>query len=274
MLLVLAEESDAVAAAVVAAVGVEQPLWLSPKELLRARVVHRISGISARTALRLGGVTIDLGSAVGVLNRLTWLPPGGFVEDLDREYAAMESHALVMSILRALPGRVVNPPSPPTLAGPALSEIGWFRLAAGVGLPVRGVQATTDARRFPGKGWPDYAWGGVLREPGPAGGADRETLPRILPQGHRPVVRMAPVGVTRTCWVVGEEVIGQRRPNDPDLKVLAGAAGCSFLEVGVADNQEGRGVIVGVDPIPESLPGEVVDRLADFLCGSDSGVEP
>jgi hypothetical protein len=73
----------------------------------------------------------------GVLNRLVAVGPSQLprAAPADREYASQELYAFFLSWLTAVPGRVLNQPSPQGLSGPWLERSEWLVLAARAGLP-------------------------------------------------------------------------------------------------------------------------------------------
>jgi hypothetical protein len=268
VLLILAEASDPVAAGVArrAAEGGAVLRWLTSDHLATARWDHRIDGQvggGAETRLRTAdGTTTELGEVLGVLNRLRWLPPVPFASVDDRDYGAMERHALVTSALAALEGTVVNPVSPPSLSGPVLSPVAWTALAAASGLPTRRLRLTTDGRRWPARGWEGLDWQTVL-DPG----VEAVPLHQAVPVGRRPVVWAEPVGPPHHVTVVGPDVLGS-----PDAawaercRRLAEAAGCGLLQVTLAQRAAGEDwVVTGAEPTPTVVPPHAVDLLVALL---------
>lgn len=119
---------------------------LRPLELVTAhdlanarRWEHRIAATGASSVLELrDGRTIRSAQVTGALNRLIAVPPDAVARAAaaDRDYAMQELYALFTSWLDALPGTVLNRPSPQALAGPWLSVAEWISFAALVGLDV------------------------------------------------------------------------------------------------------------------------------------------
>jgi hypothetical protein len=267
VLLVLADAGDRLARhlASVAADHAEI-VWVTPTDLVLGRWQHRV--VSRGSHAHIGSHLYvrdrwwDLQRASATLNRVGWLPasPAAFRSSADREYAAAERHALVLSVIAGLNGVVVNAPSPPSLVGPDLTPAGWLALAASVGLPVRRAILTTDARRHPRPGWSARQWPSL------------HPLPAGIPPGPRPVVWLAPVFDEHRCWVVGEDVIpgdpmAGRLAADVDLANLACSSGCTLLEVGLARNDEGATVVLDADPTPVDVPGAVVQAVLRVLLG-------
>jgi hypothetical protein len=118
---------------------------LEPLEVVSAealayalRLEHRLGGGKTSVRIELGDGRRLAGDRVrGVLNRLSHLPTNHLqlVAERDREYAAQELSALCLSWLFALPGPVLNRPTPHGLPGPCLDRSEWFALAARAGLP-------------------------------------------------------------------------------------------------------------------------------------------
>lgn len=269
MLLVLADPHDRLARRLLACTtGRVEAVWLTPGDLVRGRWEHRVgrartgadSPVEVRSRVHCRGRWHDLTQVCGTLNRVRWLPPAsaGFASEDDREYAAAELHALLLSVLAALPGVVVNRPVPPSLSGADLTPAGWLALAASVGLPGRRSVLTTDARRHPRPGWSARRWPGL------------DALPPAIPPGPRPVVWLEPVGTVHRCWVVGDAVVpadeaAARLAAEVDVVRLARAGGCSLLEVGLALDDGGRVVLVGADAVPDDVPDHVLDALVHAL---------
>jgi hypothetical protein len=115
-------------------------------------------GISADGA---AGVAIQLADGrrissdepAGVLNRISHVPRSRVdrVGGADSDYAAMEMNALFLSWLEALPGPLVNPPTPQGLCGRWRHPSEWAVLAARVGLGAAPYRQSHDSD-------PDSAW--------------------------------------------------------------------------------------------------------------------
>lgn len=269
LLLVLADRDDRLAQRLVAlTAGSVETVWLTPRDLVMGRWEHHVrprrpgagSRAEVRSRVHCRGQWRDLAQVCATLNRVRWLPPAaaGFASANDREYAAAERHALLMSVLAALPGPVVNGPVPPSLAGADLTPAGWLALAASVGLPVRRTVLTTDARRHPRPGWSARCWPGL------------DALPLGIPPGPRPVVWVEPVLAVHRCWVVGDTVMPADATaaglvDEMDVAPLAKAGGCALLEVGLARDLGGRAVVVGADAWPDDVPDSVLDALVGAL---------
>lgn len=164
--LVLAGDEDPGAAAVASAVaarrGAHAVTVVSPRQLAVARRwVHTVApdGTTA-TEIRLSDGGCVPGSPGAVLNRIDGVTPVRFARAnaRDRDYAAMELHALFVSWLAGLPCPVVNPVNGNGSAG-LLAPPYWLLAARRAGLPVvragrtvgtrAGHHATPSPARFP-----------------------------------------------------------------------------------------------------------------------------
>lgn len=122
-------------------------------ECLRARglpieLVTAESLVGARWTYRLGadGVSVDISLADGrtvsshhvrgAVNRLMMVPPESTIcfQEADREYVGQEFNAFYISWLGALPGPVLNRPTPQGLCGRIRHISEWVRLASEAGL--------------------------------------------------------------------------------------------------------------------------------------------
>jgi hypothetical protein len=82
----------------------------------------------------------------GVLNRLTFVPAACLrrIGGPDRDYAVQEMYALYLSWLHALPGPLLNPPTPQGLCGNWRHPSAWVALAIRAGLPASYRQSSDD----------------------------------------------------------------------------------------------------------------------------------
>jgi hypothetical protein len=107
------------------------------------------SGRPASSVELANGRRIDSATSRVVWCRLRWLalPQFAGAHDDDRQYAQMESFALLLAWLQGLPCPVVPRPEPRGLAGASWSRWELARAASAAGLTPRAVVATTSARR-------------------------------------------------------------------------------------------------------------------------------
>ena len=118
-----------------------EPLELVTTESLDlgVRWNHRVSTQQVSLEISLAdGRHIRDSEVWGALNRLSYPPLDSLVLFLpsDREYVQQELHSFFLSWLSALPGPVINRPTPWGLAGQWRHVSEWITLAARVGLPV------------------------------------------------------------------------------------------------------------------------------------------
>jgi hypothetical protein len=177
----------------------------------------------------------------------------------DREYAVAEMQALLLSWLAGLSCPVVNRAGPRGLCGADRSRLEWMKLAASAGLPTRGCELASEARRFPRPDFlPHLAINGTGAEDPP---------PILRPQllGRAPVQYLEPVeGPHRHVLVAGGRCFG--------LPVGASAAACLKLAGLSGDHLLGihlgkvRGIwrFCGATPLPE-ISAEAADFVADTL---------
>jgi hypothetical protein len=116
-----------------------QPLELFTAQVLATalRIQHRVGATHADVEIETAdGRRLRTAEVDGTLNRLTWVPDRhlGLAADADRRYATQELSALFLSWLHALPGAVINRPSPGGLAGRWRHPSEWAVLAARCGL--------------------------------------------------------------------------------------------------------------------------------------------
>jgi hypothetical protein len=179
------------------------------------------------------GRKLESASVSGVLNRLATVPWSWLsrVGGPDVRYAAQEMHALYLSWLHALPGPMLNRPTPQGLCGNNRRLSAWAAMAARAGLPIRPLKLTSEDD-------PDETW------------------------------RAPQEGISRTVVVVRDRAIG---PDDLATEHgaacarLASASGCALLGVEFGPTDDGWRVI-GATPSPYLIDGG--DRLADALAGA------
>jgi hypothetical protein len=132
---------------------------LEPIELVHAdelaaatRWQHRVGPDGCSVTVELvDGRTLSSAEIRGTLNRLVQTPSAPLLRAApgDREYAREELHAFALSWLAALPGPVLNRPTPQGLSGPWLHRSEWLALAARAGLatpPFRSDDAESEGR--------------------------------------------------------------------------------------------------------------------------------
>jgi hypothetical protein len=206
------------------------------------------------------GRRIDSDAIAAVLNRASYAPAPPFPSARDREYAAMEIFALLVSWLCSLRCPVANRASARGLTGSERSHLEWLRLAASCGLPTPRLRLTTDGRRFHLAGMqahqPPELHGRSL---GPA-------LHWSVPAGPRPVLFAEPVGPPERVLVIGQTVFGIPEHAADRFRRFATAADCVILEVGMtASHERGESVVRYADPFPAQLTQDEVDSLAGWL---------
>ena len=107
-------------------------------ELVAARRwEHRLGAEHLMVTIELSDGRVIEGARVrGALNRLVAIPSSRLERAVptDREYATQELYAFFLSWVAALPGRILNPPTPQGLSGCWLERSEWLVLAAAAGL--------------------------------------------------------------------------------------------------------------------------------------------
>jgi hypothetical protein len=208
------------------------------EELVAAlRWDHRLdaAGCSSRVELA-DGRTIEGDLVQGALNRLVGVRPEllGRAVEADRDYAVQELYAFFLSWLAALPGRILNRPSPQGLAGAWLERSEWLALAVRAGLEPEPYRRSSVAGR------PTQA--------------DRRRLgsPR------------------RTVLVVGDRALGP--PGAPVAVVhgcgrLSRSVGAAILGVEFVVEADGRWIFEGATTLPSLRRGgeRALDLLASAL---------
>jgi hypothetical protein len=199
--------------------GLEQLEHVTASNLVHgAEWEHRVDARGTRTLVRLAdGRTIDSGEVDAVLNRLSWITADGFAgaSDADREYAAVEFQALVLSWLEGFGPAALNRPAPIGICAPPRAEAHWRWLAIEAGLAAlayeqdevpgdEGAVATEDARH----------WVTVL---------DGKLVPRdgAVPDGPQ-----------------------------PDAPALAAAVGLDLFEAGYERGSDGAWELCAINPLP------------------------
>jgi len=248
---VLAERGDADAELLAAEIERRDPavalVW-ADELLLDSRFTHRVGPDGVEAELRCArGRRFDAASLRGVACRIEQALPPQFATaaEADREYAAIESQALLLSWLAGLPCPVLNRPSPRGLSGPGLAPLEWLPLAAAHGLRSR-------ATRLPsGDGPPAPGWEPVEGHPGLWG----EPVP----------------GPAEWLLVVGERVaLGEPgAEGESGYVALARGAGCQLLGVQVSPPNGGRGerTFLGATARPALGPAGAA-AVAELIAGA------
>jgi hypothetical protein len=243
-LLVVADASDrgarAVAEVVASRHGNHAVRTVAPATLTTlATWRHRIVDGRASTTLRLpDGTWLADPPAAVVLNRTRWVITPTMASEVDRQYAVMELHALLLSWLAGLRAAVVNPPTPANLAGVGLAELDLLARLARRGLPVRTLELTTQRRAssaVPGiDADPPYRW-----SPAP--------------------VRQA------TVLVAGRTALGAPSGSETLCLRVAEVLGCPLLGIDLAREEPRGWVVSGVDPLPPLRVAAEVEAVADLV---------
>jgi hypothetical protein len=255
--LILAQPGDLtarrVAHALRARYGSRAVVELSMHSLTTARAfTHCIGADGTDTHLVLrDGARVACGDIDVVFNRLRSVEVPQFLRasNGDREYAASEVFALLVSWLTSLRCPVINPASATTLSGVSRHHFEWCRLASDAGLPAPVVHVTSSPRRFPPAG--------LTR-------IDNETGLANAPGWFAPRL----TGRSATALVIGDAIIG-----DLPSRLLPGVrrlmqrarlslARCDFVELVEAT---GECVFAGVDEFPQLETGKEIARLTAAL---------
>jgi hypothetical protein len=111
--------------------------FVSAEALTRSRRwEHRVGADGADVQFELPDGRVLRGRDVrGVLNRLTHVPVGHLRATRDHDYMTQEFTAFFMSWLYALPGPILNRPTPQGLGGRWRHSSEWVLLASSAGLP-------------------------------------------------------------------------------------------------------------------------------------------
>jgi hypothetical protein len=99
---------------------------------------HRVGAAGASVNLTLAdGTRIRSSDLRGMLNRIVYVPTGNLllIRPADRDYVQEELGTFFLSWLYALPGPMLNRPSPQGLSGQWRHASEWLCLAARTGLP-------------------------------------------------------------------------------------------------------------------------------------------
>jgi hypothetical protein len=242
--LIVADAGDANVAAVAAVLRTRNvaALLASPVHLALAGWRHSMSAEGhVQTCLALGERIVDADSLGAVWFRAASLPAPRFRDSAaaDRDYAQAELHALVVSWLQSLGGRIVNAVDGNGLCGPSWAPTRWLTEARRAGLPIAPQVMATSARFV--RGWRGSPF------------AARQPLATAMPPAEHRVL-----------------VVDDRTVGGPDASIaaacmrLAAAARCRILRVGFVETGPQLAVSM-VDPGGGSLDGEEIDAMAAFL---------
>jgi hypothetical protein len=126
--------------------GADAVKIVSSEELEMApRWILQLDSREACSEVRLAsGLTIESGAVSAVFQRIRYAQAPHFAasSQYDREYAAAEMHAVLLSWLASLRCPVVNPPHPMGLGGLERRQIDWLLLGMRAGLPVIELELT------------------------------------------------------------------------------------------------------------------------------------
>lgn len=217
------------------------PLELVSAEMLAYSLLweHRVTAEGASVRIVLADKrTICSETTRGALNRLVSVPSEhlGLATPPDREYASQELFALFVSWLHALPGPVLNRPTPQGLSGRWRHSSEWAWLASRAGLPTKPYRQAMQAA----VGGHDAGW-------------------KLAPNG-------TPV---KTVIVVDGHVVGAPGPAyvRAGCQQLAELAGTALLGAQFAASVTDAWTFVGATPLPDlRLGGEpLLDALASVL---------
>ena len=236
--------------------------------LLAPRWVHCVGAKGVDTTVELHDGTALHSASIGVVfNRLNYVDAAHFAHApaADKDYAAMELFALLLSWLAGLPCPVINRPSPAGLGGAVQTLQDWLLLAVRAGLAVPNMRFTSNARRFARAGWQpvEGPWDVSIdeREPWPTG------LVRAQPAWLAPDA-CAPTGARHSVFLVEGEPVGEV----PSTLVgacrkLAALCDAELLRLDFTDSPLGddRWSFVGADMRPEITSGATLAALIQCL---------
>jgi hypothetical protein len=223
------------------------PLRLVTTEELTygVRWEHRVGTDGARVEITLAnGTHIRSKDLRGVLNRIVYVPTGNLllIQPADRDYVQEELGTFFLSWLYALPGPMLNRPSPQGLSGSWRHASEWLWLAARAGLPTATYRQSS----------------------------------HDLSQGTSTATSVAPPGTrVRTILVVDGHLAGHPAPAhilDGCLR-LGALAKTELLGVDFTVEAGGRWTFVGATTHPDLRPGgkQFLDLLARALTALPRG---
>jgi hypothetical protein len=272
MILLVSTHQDETVRAVYEALSVRQDqpklLWLTDVELLSGiGWSHRQADGVTTTTLRLSnGRSVCSTEITAVFNRLSFLNPHYFAtfNEVDRQYAASEMFALLLSWLASLRCPFINPVGARDLAGGSRSLLGWLQLAGQSGLPTRQAQFTTNARLVAQKSYAVYQ---------PMIGAGIMQTSFFTPvasglAGQNPALLLSTVTQeTRRLLVIGDEVSGDLPEMFAGCLRLAQLSKTRLLEC-VFSHEDSLApenwLLSAVNPLPSLAPSEAA-AVAELL---------
>ncbi len=177
MIVVIAGPGDAGALRLVERWGAAEAAVLRPEDLSRPGWVHRPDRPGSGRAV-VAGREVATTQITAVLSRRACVLPGelGWLAAEDRDYAATEMTAFLVSWLSWLPCPVLNRPQPNCLCGPNWSATRWRAAAARSGLaPAPPGEIAAGSARVVGAyviGAPDAELAGKARRLATAAGVE------------------------------------------------------------------------------------------------------
>lgn len=275
--LVLANQDDALAAQVASRLadqlGRSAVSFLRVEELIHhSALVHEVREGRDRTVIRRPDGSTVRSEAVGlVFSRVRQVWPLSFARSEDREYAAMELHALLLSVLSSFPCPVIPRPSPRGLGGPIRSTIEWMHLARLAGLAVPRMRVTTNERRFPAAGLQRVGVEAFMApDDVPAWRSGSLSRVASIPVGARASVLQERVHGFRRVTLIGHEVLGA-----PSASFAAGCrrlgeiAEIPFLRIIAGRGEhDTRWLVHGASAVPPEPDAQTAAAMADFLVTS------
>lgn len=230
--------------------------------ILARRWLHRIENGRVRSEVQLadGQCLTDVPGSV-IVNRLCQisLPHFARAKPADRDYAASELQALLLSWLHALRCPIYNRPSPAGLAGPDFGQLQWLMYAAKAGLPVRRMTFTTNGRRSSAQ----------LSKPYRAA-ADLICLEPLDPAAAASGPLLYCEDVTsppESVLIVGDRIVGALPTGlAAPCRDFARSIGCDLLQLWLAQSRDsGEAVVVGVSAFPDFSGAGDLEAVCDLL---------
>ena len=272
--IILAHPGDHTAVCVASALrrrhGPQAVRLVSVDEILLApRWVHCVGARRVSTTVELHDGTALHSDSIGVVfNRLNYVDAAHFAHAsaADKDYAAMELFALLLSWLAGLPCPVINRPSPAGLGGAVQTLQDWLLLAVRAGLPVPNTRFTSNARRFARAGWQrvEGPWDVSVDEcePWPTG------LVRAQPAWLAPPEVCAPTGARHRVFLIDGETVGEfPAALIGGCRRLGALCDAELLRLDFADSPQSDGLraFVGADMNPEITSGATLTALIQCL---------